>query len=143
MLTEAVKILKHDGMDIKIRMTSTLPLASPPHRRQWAYLDSGTQTRRNVIAIDIKRNGIHYCWIDIEQRRKGECAVGLLKSDKPIGDETLLTILKNLSRLKGIWEGSKGRALSSFDVDYDRVLHIWDTPIKLSNIIKQKTSVKR
>uniref|UniRef100_Q31F41 TnsE C-terminal domain-containing protein n=1 Tax=Hydrogenovibrio crunogenus (strain DSM 25203 / XCL-2) TaxID=317025 RepID=Q31F41_HYDCU len=139
MLTEAVQILKDGGMDIKIRMTSTLPLASSPHRRQWAYLDSGTQTKRNVIAIDIKRNSTHYCWVDIEQRRKGECAVGLLKSDKPIGDEVLLTILKNLSRLKGIWGGSKGNAVSDFNIYYNRVLHTWDSAPILAKIIETKT----
>ncbi|KUJ74382.1 hypothetical protein AVO42_02940 [Thiomicrospira sp. XS5] len=138
MLTEAVRILKDDGMDIKIRMASTMPLASAPHKWQWGYLDSSTQTKRNVIAIDIKRKDKYYCWVDIEQRRKGECTVGLLKSDTKIGDETLLTILKNLSRLKGIWNGSKGTATSGFDIEYERVLHTWNSAEKLIQTITQK-----
>lgn len=83
-------------MNIKIRTVSQMPLSSPVKRAQWAYLDSYNKTKRTYTAIDIRTNNNYYCWIDIEQRRKGEFAVGLLKYKEPIGDETLSLILRNL-----------------------------------------------
>jgi len=138
MLTEAVEILANEGMDIKIRTVSQMPLSSPAKRAQWAYLDSHSRTKRTYIAIDIKVNNNYYCWIDIEQRRKGECVVGLLKYGSPIGDETLDIILRNLSRLKGVWEGANGNALNETDILFHRVLHTWDTSMKLAQTIKTK-----
>jgi len=138
MLTEAVEILANEGMDIKIRTVSQMPLSSPAKRAQWAYLDSYSKTKRTYIAIDIKTNNYHYCWIDIEQRRKGECTVGLLKNSTQIGDETLDMILRNLARLKGVWEGNKGVATEETPLEFERVLHTWDSPVKLANNIKLK-----
>lgn len=138
MLTEAVEILANKGMDIKIRTVSQMPLSSPAKRAQWAYLDSNSKTKRTYIAIDIKTNQHHYCWIDIEQRKKGECVVGLLKHDTPIGDETLETILRNLSRLKGVWEGCRGKATEGTPIELERVFHTWDSAIRLSQTIKTK-----
>jgi hypothetical protein len=138
MLTEAVRILKEDGMDIKVRVVGEMPLSGSAHKRQWAYFDSSIQAKRSYVAIDIKRNNQYYCWVDIEQRRKGECAVGLLKQNEPIGDETLGLILRNLSRLKGVWEGANGNALNGTSVVFERVLHTWDSASKLANTIKSK-----
>ncbi|MFA6699125.1 MAG: hypothetical protein WCS28_03055 [Thiomicrospira sp.] len=139
MLTQAVQMLKDEGMDIKIRTVGEVPLSEPARKRQWAYLDSGSHTKRTFIAIDIKRNDQHYCWIDIEQRRKGECAVGLLKYNEKIGDEVLTLILRNLSRLKGVWEGANGSVISGTEVYVERVLHTWDSLEKLTYIILNKT----
>ncbi|MPQ76837.1 hypothetical protein [Hydrogenovibrio sp. JE_KL2] len=141
MLTEAVNQLSAEGMNIKIRHVSEMPLSAPKSKRQWAYLDSFFEAKRKYIAIDVKQGNTHYCWIDIEQRRKGECTVGLLSGKQEIGDETLLLILKNLSRLKGIWEGSNGSAVSDIEhIKLDKVLHTWDSSTKLAGIIKQKVS---
>lgn len=138
MLTEAVSILSKKGLTIKILSVSEMPLSASPSRRQWAYLDSTDKRKRRVIIIQIQYNENHYYWIDIEQRRKGECAVGLLKSHSEIGDETLTLILQNLAGLKGIWEGSKGRAVNDLNIQFDRVLHTWNSAPKLANIIEAK-----
>ncbi|MBE0471266.1 MAG: hypothetical protein IBX55_17365, partial [Methyloprofundus sp.] len=139
MLTEAVSILSKAGMKIKIREVSEMPLSAPAGRRQWAYLDSGTLTKRRYIAIDITIGNLHYVWIDIEQRRKGECSVGLLKHNEKIGDEALALILRNLSRLKGVWDGKSGSALiNGTEIKFERILHTWDSACKLALTIKHK-----
>ncbi|BBP45384.1 hypothetical protein THMIRHAS_07570 [Thiosulfatimonas sediminis] len=141
MLQEAVKQLASDGMKIKIRRIDVVPLSEASTRRQWAYLESASKTRRSYIAVDIKHNGNHYCWIDIQQRRKNECTVGLIKSKKIIGDQTLDTIMKNLTRYKGVWDGTKGSVVSGLSLDFERVLHTWNSIDKLESVIIQKISV--
>jgi hypothetical protein len=138
MLQEAVERLSKEGMNIKIRRVDVVPLSEASTRRQWAYLESASRTRRSYIAVDIQSNGIHYCWIDIQQRRKGECTVGLLKNNVQIGDETLDMILRNLARLKGVWEGTKGEATEGTSFEFERVLHTWDSATHLSQTIKTK-----
>lgn len=140
MLTEAVQTLSDQGMDIKIRGTYEMPLSAPAYKRQWAYLDSTSKTRRDVIIIDIKSKNKNYCWIEIEQRRKHECAVGLLCSQESMGDEVIFSILKNLSRLKGIWSGIKGNATDGSRINFEKVLHTWDSEAKLANTIKARLS---
>jgi hypothetical protein len=115
-----------------------MPLSAPAGRKQWAYLDSSTLTKRRYIAIDITIGSFHYVWIDIEQRRKGECSVGLLKHTEKIENEALALILRNLSRLKGVWDGKSGSALKCTEIQFERVLHTWDCSGALSKIIKTK-----
>ena len=138
MLTEAVRILAKEGMDIKIREVSEMPLSASAGKRQWAYLDSSSRTKRRYIVINIIHGKNHYCWVDIEQRRKGECAVGLLKHKEKIGDETIALILRNLSMLKGVWEGNKGGATEGTPIVFERVLHTWDSIPKLLEVIQNK-----
>ncbi|WP_153003521.1 hypothetical protein [Thiomicrospira sp. WB1] len=139
MLTEAVNLLSEEGMKIGIRTVDHMPLSGPEGKRQWAYLESSSHTKRTVIVIDIERNNKHYCWVDIEQRHKGECAVGLLKHKEPINEETLSLILRNLSRLKGVWVGANGKAVDGTNIALKRVLHTWNSVTKLVNCLESKT----
>lgn len=141
MLQEAVDQLSKEGINIKIRRVDVVPLSEASTRRQWAYLESASRTRRSYIAVDIKHNGNHYCWIDIQQRRKGECTVGLLICDQRIGDDTLENIMKELARLKGVWDGANGSVVTGTKISLDRIFHTWDSEYKLASIIKSKVSV--
>ncbi|MBN2730268.1 MAG: hypothetical protein JXR53_13670 [Bacteroidales bacterium] len=141
MLIDAVELLKKDStLKVSMRPIGCIPLSKAQNRAQWAYFDSALKIRRRYIALDIKVDAKHYVWIEIEQRRKGECTVGLLKTDELIADTTLQHILKNLSRLKGIWEGSNGNVVDGSGIMLERVLHTWNSIQKLSSIIRQKTS---
>lgn len=140
MLQEAVDQLSKEGMNIKIRRIDIVPLSEASTRREWAYLEYASRARRSYIAVDIQKNGNHYCWIDIQQRRKGECTVGLLKSNQRIGDETLDSIMRNLARYKGVWDGDNGSVITGTSLELDRVFHIWNNTLKLSSTIKLKTS---
>lgn len=141
MLQEAVKQLSAEGINIKIRKIDTVPLSEASTKRQWAYLESASKTRRSYIAVDIKHNGNYYCWIDIQQRRKNECTVGLIKNKEIIGDQTLDTIMKNLARYKGVWDGAKGSVVSGLSLEFERVLHTWNSIDKLESVIIQKISL--
>lgn len=140
MLVEAVEILKSQGITVGIRIKSVLPLAEPERRRQWGYLHSATKMRRQYIAVDIFHNNMYFCWIDFEQREMEGRAVGLLHHAEGIyiNNGLLNQILANLSRLKGIWEGEKGRAVESTQIHFEKVKHTWDTAENLSYLIKNR-----
>lgn len=140
MLLEAVNLLRAQGIAINIRRKSELPLAEPERRWQWGYLDSQNKTRRLYVAVNITHNSRYFCWVEFEQRKKGERAVGLLIHADGIfiTDGLLNEILSNLSRLKGVWEGEKGSAVEGTQVHFVKVKHTWDTAEKLSEIIKSR-----
>ena len=67
--------------------------------------------------------------------------MGLIKSKEIIGDQTLDSIMKNLARFKGVWDGTKGSVVSGLSVDFERVLHTWNSIDKLESVIIQKISI--
>ncbi len=140
MLLEAVELLKAQGIAADIRINSVLPLAESERRRQWGYLDSATKTRRQYVAVSIIHNNQYFCWIEFEQRYKGERSVGLLRSTEEmyISDGLLHEILRNLSRLKGVWDGEMGSATDNTCVLVEKVKHTWHTPESLSQVIKNR-----
>ena len=82
-----------------------VPLTKSSRYRQWSYLDSEKQIRRNVITANIEFQGKHYILLELESRKGESFKVALINvtSGVQITDIGLNQLLEKLAYEKGIW----------------------------------------
>ncbi len=106
----AIELLNQkDGVSAYIRPLNNLieymPLTKSPRYRQWAYLDSKTYRRRQVIAANIEYQNHHYILLEFESRKGENFRVALINvtSGDQITDIGLNKLLTRLAIEKGVW----------------------------------------
>jgi len=92
-----------------------ITLAKAPNSRQWGYLDSDIQQKRQFVVIDIVHGEKHYSFVDVERRRdsnnqdkeKISAAILYRKDGMRVTDDELLQVMQNFVRLKGCWKSER------------------------------------
>jgi hypothetical protein len=106
---------KDYGASLRWDRKMDVTLAKAPNTRQWGYLDSDIQQKRQFVLIDIVHGDKHYCFVDVERRRdnnnqekeKISAAILYRKDGMRITDDELLQVMKNFVRLKGCWKSER------------------------------------
>ena len=82
-----------------------VPLTKSSRYRQWSYLDSQKQIRRNVITANIEYQNKHYILLELESRKGESFKVALVSvtSGDQITDIGLNQLLGKLAYEKGVW----------------------------------------
>ena len=103
-----------------------LPLTKSARYRQWAYLDSKTYCRRQVITANIEYQKRHYILLEFESRKGESFNVALINisSGLQISDIELNKLLGKLAYEKGVW--AKISHLFS-NISVVTMKHTWST----------------
>lgn len=140
--TEAIELLnKKSGISAYVRPLNELikyiPLTRSARYRQWAYLDSKTFCRRQVITANIEYKNSHYILLEFESRKGESFKVALISvnSGKQITDIELNQLLSRLSYEKGVW--TKIAHLFS-NISVVTMKHTWSSSNQFSGIIFSK-----
>jgi hypothetical protein len=114
-----------------------LPLTKSARYRQWAYLDSKTYCRRQVITANIEYQNRQYILLEFESR-KGESFNVALISVAPgyqISDIGLNKLLGKLAYEKGVW--AKIAHLFS-NIEVVTMKHTWSSEQQFTEVIYNK-----
>lgn len=113
-----------------------MPRLRPENRRQWSYIDFKSRSLRCVWAIDIEHNGVHYCFIDYELRRKGEKTAGLvwMLTGDIISPTDFNRILYGLSTSEGNWDDAY---FLQHDIITTRRKHTWSKAVECAEAIAE------
>ncbi len=138
----AIELLnKKDDISAYVRPLNDLikyiPLTKSPRYRQWAYLDSKTYCRRQVITANISHQGRHYILLEFECREGESFNVALVSvtSGNQITDTGLNRLLAKLAIEKGVW--TKVVHLFS-DISVITMKHTWSTEDQFAKTMQSK-----
>lgn len=132
---------KIDGILAYVRPLNDLikyiPLTKSPRYRQWAYLNSKTYCRRQVITANISHQGRHYILLEFECSAGESFNVALVSvtSGNQITDTGLNRLLAKLAIEKGVW--TKVVHLFS-DISVITMKHTWSTEEQFAKTIQSK-----
>ena len=111
-----------------------MPLLKSPHKRQWSYLDSKTNKKRNVIIGNILFKNRNYCLVEVESRQSEHYCLGLLElkgMTTAAQDHHLHSILKQLAKNEGKWSGMSNNFVT-------QLKHTWTKVEEFHNTITTK-----
>lgn len=140
-LISAVQELnKYNGVSAKIRQAAPaleyMPLTKSPRRWQWAYLDSSTKTKRNVLVADILFQGNFFNLIEFEMRDNENFTVSFISSgNTKLSNEELRRLLFRCSLSEGIWKHVNATDLR---VSILSLRHTWTDYISFSEAVKKR-----
>ncbi|EKP0240559.1 TPA: hypothetical protein P2N00_003215 [Aeromonas salmonicida] len=140
-LISAVEELnKYNGISASIRQVAPafeyMPLTKSSKRWQWAYLDSSTKTKRDVIIADILFNGQFFNIIEFEMRENENFTVSLISSgEHKLNAEDFHKILFRCSLAGGIWKKIK---LNDLGIDLISLKHTWSDHQSFSEAINRR-----
>lgn len=140
-LIEAIQELnKYNGIMADIRQVEPafeyMPLTKPPRRWQWAYLDSTTRTKRNVIIANISFGGCFFNLIEFETRDNENFTVSLISSGRrQLNTEDLHKILLRCSLAEGIW---KKIHTDDLGINIISLKHTWTDYASFSEAINRR-----
>lgn len=140
-LISAVEELnKYNGISASIRQVAPafehMPLTKSSKRWQWAYLDSSTKTKRDVIIADILFNGQFFNLIEFEMRENENFTVSLISSgEHKLNAEDFHKILFRCSLAEGIWKKIK---LNDLGIDLISLKHTWSDHKSFSEAINRR-----
>lgn len=113
-----------------------MPLTKFPKRWQWAYLDSTTRTKRNVIIADISFGGCFFNLIEFEMRETEKRTAALISSDRiQLNTEHLYKILLRCSLADGIW---KNIPTNDLGIDIISLKHTWTDHRSFSEAVQKR-----
>jgi hypothetical protein len=130
-----IKAIEHlntfEGFSAKIRepdeMTRYIPLTKPEGCWQWSYLDSKTQTKRQVMIADVIHKQFCVSLIEFEQRDTDSCKLGVICFNKGACSTSSVNVhevLYSLARENGVWHRLSNQ-WSDIYLESDK--HIWPT----------------
>ncbi len=134
---------KYNGITADIRQIEPafeyMPLTKPPRRWQWAYWDSSTRTKRNVIIADICFGGCFFNLIEFETRDNENFTVSLISSGRrQLNTEDLHKILFRCSLAEGIW---KKIHTNDLGIDIISLKHTWTDHLSFSEAVEKRLHV--
>lgn len=113
-----------------------MPLTKPHKRRQWAYLDSSTKTKRGVIIADLYFDGCFFNLIEFEMRDGENYTVSLISSGlKKLSDEELYNIIFQCSMAKGVWQNIHAK---SSGIEIISLRHTWTDHRSFSETVQKR-----
>ena len=115
-----------------------LPLIKPSGYAQWAYLDSSTLERRQIIVADIEYKDNHFCAIEVELRNSDRCRVALVseKSGAYISSYILRQYLMAAAKNKCVWESALNAGRLRMSVV--TLKHTWVSVAQFSEALERK-----
>jgi hypothetical protein len=138
----AIELLnKKDGVSAYVRplneLIKYLPLTKSARYRQWAYLDSKTYCRRQVITANIEYQKRQYILLEFESRKGESFNVALISvaTGYQISDIGLNKLLGKLAYEKGVW--AKIAHLFS-NIEVVTMKHTWSSNNQFSDSVLKK-----
>ncbi|WP_157830568.1 hypothetical protein [Aeromonas sobria] len=134
------KLNKYNYISASIRQINptleNMPLTKPKKRRQWAYLDSSTKTRRRIIIADLYFDGCFFNLIEFEMRDNENFTVSFISSGKRrLNTEDLYKILFRCALSEGIWKNIPTHDLS---IDIISLKHTWTDYRSFSETVQKR-----
>lgn len=139
---KAIELLnKKDDISAYVRplneLIEYLPLTKSARYRQWAYLNSKTYCRRQVITANIEYQKRHYILLEFESRKGESFNVALISvtSGNQITDIGLNRLISELAYKKGIW----GKVTHLFsNISVVTMKHTWSSEEQFTEAIYNK-----
>jgi hypothetical protein len=123
MLEALVEVLNETpGVVAELRSASpgiaVLPPVKPRRLVQWSYLSFRAKKWRQVAIVDIRFDGRASSFVEFELRPNEKRAAALLRSSSelPVSDHVIGELLKQLSRVRGVWANIPSARWAGVDV---------------------------
>ncbi len=116
------------------KLNSYIPLTGHQNKRQWSFLDSSRELRRETMLIDIVVDGRCGCLVEFQQRVGERCVMCLLvcRNTAQLEDAELSKLLSLLAKKKGVWKNVK---CPYERVEIKSIRHTKPTASELANAI--------
>lgn len=140
LIAAITELNKYNGISANIRQVEPafehMPLTKSSKRWQWAYLDSSTKTKRDVITADIFFDGCFFNLVEFEMRENENFTVSLISSGRrQLNAEDLHKILFQCSLAEGIWKKIPTHYLS---IDIISLKHTWTDYLSFSEAVQKR-----